>query len=87
MVGAVEMLHTLRVLLAQLLSKGVFVLFTGTTCLFKIEIGLRQDGVLFNNFIEDVNVERETLSAFKLLNEFAAYRASHSVIVMKVLNA
>ena len=86
MVGAVEMLHTLGVLLAQLLSEGVLVLLTGTACLLEIEICLRQDRVLFHDLIEDVDVEGESLSAFKLLHEFAAYRASHSVIVMQVLN-
>jgi hypothetical protein len=41
MVGAVEMLHTFRMFLAQLLSERILIfLGTGTSCLFEIEIGL-----------------------------------------------
>ena len=87
-VRAVEVLHALRVLLAQLFSKGVLVLFaSGTARLLEVEVSLGQNGVLLNYLIEDVDVKGEPLRALQLLNEFAADRAPYSVVVVQVLDA
>ena len=79
-VAAVEVLHTLTVVVAQLLFKSLFVLIV------EFEVGLGKYRVLFDYLVEDVNVQWETLSAFELLNELAANWASHSVLVVELLD-
>lgn len=61
MVRTVEVLHTLRVLHAQLLLQSILILIFTCTAILKIEVSLREDWVLFDHFIEDVDVEWETL--------------------------
>jgi len=55
-VGAVEMLHAVWVLLAQLFIKA-FLVF-----IFKIEASLVQNLILLNYLVEDVDVEGKALS-------------------------
>jgi len=50
MVRAVEVLDSLRVLFAQLFTECVFIF------VFEVEGGLRQNWVLFNYFVEDIDV-------------------------------
>ena len=58
-VAAVEVLHSLRVLLAQLLLQRVLVFVRARPAiLFEVEIGLRQDWVFLHYLIENVYVER-----------------------------
>jgi len=58
-VAAVEVLHSLRVLLAQFLLQRVLVFVRARPTVFlEVEIGLRQDWVLLHYFIENVYVER-----------------------------
>jgi len=58
-VAAVEVLHSLRVLLAQFLLQRVLVFVrTRPTVFLEVEIGLRQDRVLLHYLIENVYVER-----------------------------
>ncbi len=61
-VAAVEVLHSLWVLLAQFLLERVLVLVSASsTSLFKIEIRLGQNRVLFDDFVQNVDVEWESL--------------------------
>ena len=88
MVRAVEMLHSLWVFLAQLLCQGLLVLVGASTAgLLEIEVRLGQYRVLLDYLVEDVDIERKALCTLKLLHEFAADRASHSVVMVEVLDA
>ena len=80
-VATVKVLDTLTVVVAQLLFESLFIL------VIEFEVGLSQNGVFFYNFVEDVNVQRETLCTFELLNELAADWTSHSVLVVELLDA
>ena len=87
-IRAVEVLDSLRVLLAQLLGEGVLVLVSpGAPSLFEVEVGLRENRVLLDDLIEDVDVEGEALRTLELLDEFAADGTSHPVVMVQVLNA
>ena len=87
-IRAVEVLDSLRVLLAQLLGEGVLVLVSpGAPGLFEVEVGLRENRVLLDDLIEDVDVEGEALRTLELLDEFAADGAPHAVVMVQVLNA
>jgi len=80
-VGAVEVLHSLRVLLAKLLAETLVIL------IFKAEGCLGKDGVFLHNFVQDVDVEGQTLCTFELLDQLAADGAAHAVLVVQLLNA
>ena len=87
-IRAVEVLDSLGMLLAQLLGEGVLVLVsTGTPGLFEIEVGLRENRVLLDDLIEDVDVEGEALRTLELLHKFAADGAPHTVVMVQVLDA
>ena len=87
-IRAVEVLDSLRVLLAQLLGEGVLVLVSpGAPSLFEVEVGLRENRVLLDDLVEDVDVEGEALRTLELLDEFAADGAPHAVVMVQVLNA
>lgn len=61
-VAAVEVLHALGVLLAQLLLQGIFVFVgAGTASLFEVEVGLGQNWVLLDYFVQNVDVEWKSL--------------------------
>ena len=75
------MLNTLGMLIAQLLTESFFIL------ILEVKGSLVQDWILLDNFIENIDVERESLSTFKLLDQFSANRASHSVLVVQLLDA
>ena len=81
MVRAVEVLDTFRMYLAELLRKALFVL------ILKVETCARQDRVFLDNFVQDVNVQRKALGAFQPLDQLAADGASHSVLVVQLLDA
>jgi hypothetical protein len=57
MIGAVEVLHSLRMHFAQLLCDSFLVL------IIELEVSLCEDGVFLNNFVEDINVEGQSFSA------------------------
>ena len=87
-IRAVEVLDSLGMLLAQLLGEGVLVLVSpGAPGLFEVEVGLRENRVLLDDLIEDVDVEGEALRTLELLDEFAADGAPHPVVMVQVLNA
>jgi len=87
-IGAIEVLDSLWVLLAQLLSEGILVLLSpGPAGLLEVEVGLRENRVLLDDLIEDVDVEGEAFRTLELLNELAADGASHTVVVVQVLDA
>ena len=81
MVRAVEVLDTFRMYLAELLRKALFVL------ILKVETCARQDRVFLDDFVQDVNVQRKALGAFQPLDQLAADGASHSVLVVQLLDA
>ncbi len=80
-VTAVEVLDALGVLLTQLFSKAVLVF------ILEVETGTGQNGVLLDHFIQDVDVEGESLSTLEVLDELAADRAAHTVLVVQLLDA
>ena len=82
------MLDALGMLLAQLLSEGVLILLSpGAAGLFEVEVGLRENRILLDDLIEDVDIEGEAFRTLKLLHELAADGASHTVVVVQVLDA
>jgi hypothetical protein len=87
-VAAVEVLHSLRVLLAELLLERVLVLVgTRPPGLLEVEVGLREDRIFFHHLVQNVDVQGESLGRLQLLNQLPADRAPHSVVVVKVLDA
>ena len=81
MVRAVEVLDTFRMHLAELLRKALFIL------ILKVKASARQDWVFFDDLVQDVNVQRQALGAFQPFDQLAADGASHSVLVMQLLDA
>ena len=75
------MLNPFWVLRAQFWAHHILVLVV------EVEVGLGQHAILLNDLIEDVNIERQTLWTLKLLDKFAADRASHTVLVVQLVNA
>lgn len=57
MIGTVEVLDSLTVVLAELLSKGLLILIV------KFKIGLLEDGILLHDFVKDVDIEGESFGA------------------------
>ena len=80
-VRAVEMLDTLWVLLAKLFGKTLLIL------IFEVKAGAGKDWILLHDFVQDVDVEGESLGALQLLDQLAADGASDTVLVVKLLNA
>lgn len=80
-VRAVEMLDTLWVLLAKLFRKTLLIL------IFEVKAGAGKDWILFHDFVQDVDVEGESLGALQLLDQLATDGASDTVFVVKLLNA
>ena len=81
MVRAVKVLDPFWVLLAQLIAQILLVLIV------EVEVGLCKHVVFFNDFIEDVDVERKALWTFKLLDELTTDGASYAVLVVQLVNA
>lgn len=81
MIRAVEVLNSLLMFIAQFLLKVVFIF------LFKVECCFAQDLVFFDNFIEDIDIERESLRTLQLLDKLSADGASDSVLVVELLDA
>ena len=81
MIRTVEVLDSLWMFLAQLFTQCFFVF------ILKVERGFSQDWVLFDYFIEDINVKRKSFSTFKLLNQFSANWASYTILVVQLLDA
>ncbi len=75
------MLDSLRVLLAKFLLKAVLVF------VLKVKAGAGEDGILFDNLIQNVDVEGKPLSTFKLLDELATDGAADAVFVVQLLDA
>ena len=78
---AVEVLHALGVLLAQLFAEGFFIL------VFEVESGLREHWVFLNNLVQNVNVEGKSFCGLQILDKFAADWASNTVLMVQLLNA
>ena len=72
------MLNPFSVVLAQLLLQSLVVV------IIKIKVCLAKNRVLLNDFVEDVDVERQSLCALQLLNELAADGTAHTVLVMQL---
>ena len=75
------MLDSLRMLLAKFLLKAVLVF------VLEVKAGTSEDGILFDNLIQNVDVEGKPLSAFKLLDELATDGAADAVFVVQLLDA
>ena len=75
------MLDTLRMFFTQFFTQSIFV--------FIIEIERRriQDRIFLNNFVEDVNVQRQSFCTFKLFDQFPTNGTSHTIFMMKLLYA
>ena len=80
-VGTVEVLDPLLVLVAHLLLKGVLII------LVQVEVSFRQDGVLLDHLVENVDIEGQSLRTLQLLDQLPANGASHTVLVMQLLDA
>ena len=60
-IAAVEVLDALGVFLAQLLLQRVFVLVgAGSPVLLEVEVGLREDWVLLDHLVQNVDVQRQS---------------------------
>jgi len=80
-IAAVEVLDALWVNLAELLRQAILIL------VLKIEGCAGQDRVFLDHLVEDVDVERQPLSTLQVLDELAADRAPHTVLVVELLDA
>ena len=80
-IRAIEMLDTLRVLLAQFLRQ-TFLVF-----ILEVKAGARKNRVLLDDLVQNVDVEGKALSTLKLLDELAADGAPNSVLVVQLLDA
>lgn len=76
-VGAVKVLHALVVLVAQ----------QAVDALLVFEVDVPQNAVPLNNFIEDVEIQRQFVHAFDLLHQLATYRAPNSEVVVQPVQA
>ena len=87
-VRTVEVLHALGMFNAKLfLQSCVFLFLIATSGLFEIKVCLRQDRILLHNFVKDVDVKRQALCTFELLDKLAADWAADAVVVVKSLDA
>ena len=75
------MLDSLVMLLAYFVGETLFVFIV------KVETCLCKYRVLGDNLIEDVNVERESLGSFQLFDQFTADWTTHTVLMVKLLDA
>jgi len=80
-VGAVEVLDTLGVLLAELLGQALLIL------VLKVEAGAREHRILLDYLVENVDVEGQSLRALQLLDQLAADRAPNTVLMVQLLDA
>lgn len=80
-VRAVEVLYPLGVLLAKLLRQAILVLVV------ELKACLGKDRVFLNDFVEDVDIEGQSLSTLELLDELSADGAANAVLVVQRLNA
>ena len=80
-VGAVEVLDALWMLLAQLLAETLLVLVV------EVKARLREDVVLLDHLVQDVDVEGESLGTLQVLDELAADGAPDAVLVVQLLDA
>ena len=80
-VGAIKVLDALWMSLTQFFRQAVLVF------ILKIEARARKDRILLHDFVKNVDVKGQSLSAFKLLNQLAADWASDTILVVKMLNA
>ena len=80
MARAVEMLHSLRMLFAQLLVEGVFIF------VFEIKVFLGQDLVLLYYFKQNVDVQGQSLCTLQILYQLTADGASDTVLMVQLLN-
>ena len=81
MVGAKEVHHSVRMQRAELLFHALLVV------LVKIEVALRQLLVFLHNLVQDVDVERQSLGRVKILYQFSANGAPHSILVVQLGDA
>lgn len=81
MIGTVKMFDSLLVIIANLLLKSIFVV------LVQVKVGLRQDRILFYNFIQNVDIQWQPLCTFQLFDQLSADGASDSVLMMQLLDA
>jgi len=72
-VRAVEVLHSLVVLVAQQTVDAVFI--------FKVDIS--KNTVTFHNFVQDIEIQGQLIDAFYLLHQFSADGTSHSEVVVQ----
>jgi hypothetical protein len=72
-VGAVEVLDPLFMILTQQAVNTLFI--------FKIDIS--KDTVSFNDFIQNVEVQRQFIHTLNLFDKFSANWASHTIIVVE----
>lgn len=54
-IWAIEVLHTILMLTAELLLQSILVVLACTT-LFKVEVSLWENGVFLNNLVKDIDV-------------------------------
>ena len=80
-IAAVEVLDALGVLLAKLLRQALLIL------VLEVKACAGQDRVLLHYFVQNIDVEGETLSTLELLDELTADGASDAVFVVQLLDA
>jgi len=81
MVRTVEVLDAFRMNLAELFGQTILIF------IFKVKARPVQNRVLLDNFVQDVDVKRESLCAFELLDKFAADGASYAILMVQLLDA
>ena len=60
-IAAVEVFDALGMFLAQLLLQRIFILIdAGSPVFLEVEVGLREDWVLLDHLVQNVNVQRQS---------------------------
>ena len=80
-VGTIKMLHSLRVDVAEFLNHAVFVI------VFKIKVALCQDLILLHNFVQYIDVKRQSLRTIQIFNQFSADWAPDPIVVVQLCDA
>lgn len=75
MIGAIKVHHSVLMLSAKFLLQAIWVLI--------IEVNRGQDRILFYNLEQNIDVEGQSLNAFKVFDEFATHWTSNSEVMMK----
>ena len=81
MIWTVKVLYSFIVLLAYFVWETLFVFFV------KVKTCLREYGVFWDDFVENVNVQGKSFGSFKLFDQLSTNWTTDTVFMMELLDA